>query len=64
MVSLELVWSLSSFRSPQHNGCTFKQESCFYQRNSVVTPYCGEAISRTLLTEVIDVQYEVYGVRM
>ena len=60
MVSLEFVRSLSSFRSPHHNGHTLKQGSRFYQRNSVVTPYFGEAISRTPLTEVIDVLYEVY----
>jgi len=60
MVSLEFVRSLSSFRSPHHDGCTSKQGFCFYQRDSIVTPYCGEAISRTPLTEVIDVLYEVY----
>jgi len=46
--------SLSFFRSPHHDGCTFKQGFCFYQRDSVFTPYCGEAINRTPLTEVRD----------
>jgi len=64
VVSLKFVRSLSSFRSPHHNGHTLKQASRFYQRDSIVTPYCREAINRTLLTEVIDVQYEVYGAKM
>ena len=44
--------ALCSFRSPHHNGCTLKQASRFYQRNSVVTPYCGEAVNRIPLTKI------------
>jgi len=43
--------SLSSFRSPHHNGYTVQQASRLYQRNPVFTPYCGEAINRTPPTE-------------
>jgi len=46
--------SLSSFHSPHHNGCTLKQAPRFYQRNSVFTPYCGDAIDRTPLDQVRD----------
>jgi len=46
--------SLSSFRSPHHNGYTFKQGLRFYQRDSVFTPYCGDAINRTPLTKFRD----------
>jgi hypothetical protein len=45
---------LSSFRSPHHNGYTLKQAFRFYQRTSVFTPYCGDAINRTPLTKVRD----------
>ena len=64
MVSLEFVRPLAAFRSPHHYGCTLKQGSCFYQRNSIVTLYCGGAIDRIPVTEVADVQYEVYSAKM
>jgi len=46
--------SLSSFHSPHHNGYTLKQAPRFYQRNSVFTPYSGDAINRTPLTKLRD----------